>query len=322
VLVHIFTPVMSNTYLNVFESQRKLPWFSLLVLVAFFVFGLFIGQFFGVAISMLFSGIGIDEVMYFFSAPFTEDKRIPLMLVQGIGAFGGFIVGAGLYIQIVERKSPFILFYSERMDMKDVLLSIFIVISFMMVNSFFIEWNMNIEFPAFMSGFEEWARAKEEELLVVTEFLTSFSSPGQFILAMVVIAIIPAIGEEYLFRGIIQNKLDLYLKNAHVAIWLTAILFSGFHLQFFGFIPRLLLGALFGYLYFWSRNLWLPIIAHFVNNAFTLTMIYLYKTGLSTIDIEEQEVFSWQYLIIFGLMTGFLLYYFKRSKDNMKEEYE
>ncbi|MFC2125640.1 lysostaphin resistance A-like protein [Bacteroidota bacterium] len=313
---------MTNTSINVFGSERKLPWISLLILVVFFIVGLFVGQFFGVVFSLLISGAGLDELLQLVSPPFTEEERIPLMMVQGFGAFGGFILGAGAYVRIVERKSPIILFYFEQMDIKEVLLTLFIVMSFMMVNSFFIEWNLNMGFPSFMSGFENWAKTKEEELKVVTEFLTSFHSSGQFIIAIFVIGIIPAIGEEYLFRGIIQNKLHLYLKNPHVAIWLTAILFSGFHLQFYGFIPRMFLGVLFGYLYYWSWNLWIPIIAHFINNAFTLTMIYMYQTGLTGMDIEKQESLSWQYLILFGLLTGFLLYYFKRNMASVKTGYE
>ena len=308
--------------MNVFESQRKLPWMSLLILVIFFVMGLFIGQFFGVVFSLVISGAGLDELLNLVSPPFTEDKRIPLLMVQGFGAFGGFILGAGAYVKIVERRSPYILLNTEFMNTKDALMTVFIVMSFMMVNSFFIEWNLNIGFPSFMSGFENWAKEKEKEMLLLTEFLTSFGSTGEFLFAMVIIAIIPAIGEEYLFRGIIQNKLVIYLKNPHVAIWLTAILFSGFHLQFFGFIPRMLLGVLFGYLYYWSWNLWIPIVAHFINNAFTLTMLYMYQTGRTGIDIEMQETLPWQYLIFFGLLTGFLLYYFKRNTPSAKTSYE
>ena len=313
---------MTNSSIQLFDTQRKLPWISLLVLVVFFVFGLFIGQFFGVAVSLLISGAGVNELLTLVSPPFTDDERIPLMLVQGFGAFGGFILGAGAYVKIIERKSPMILFYYDRMDLKELILVVFIVFSFMMVNSFFIEWNLNVDFPSFMSSFENWAKTKEEELKIVTEFLTSFSSPGQFMIALVVIGIIPAVGEEYLFRGILQNKLLLYLKNPHMAIWLTAILFSAFHLQFYGFVPRMLLGVLFGYLYYWSWNLWIPIIAHFINNAFTLTMIYMYQTGMIGLNIEEQESLSWQYLIFFGLLTGFLLYYFKRNAVLVKSDYE
>lgn len=313
---------MINTSMNIFESHKNLSWMSLLILVAFFVVGLFIGQFLGVVISLLISGSDLDGLLGLVSQPFTEDKRIPLMVIQGFGAFGGFILGAALYMKIVERTSPFVLLSNKSINVWVVLLAIFIVMSFMMVNSFFIEWNMNIVFPSFMSGFESWARNKETELQAITDFLTSFSSSTEFFIAIIVIAILPAFGEEYLFRGIIQNKLSLYLKNAHIGIWLTAILFSGFHLQFFGFVPRMFLGVLFGYLYYWSGNLWVPIIAHFINNVFTLTMLYLYQIGMTGFDIEEQESLPWHYLILFMILTGFLLYYFKRNTASVKTGYE
>ena len=114
------------------------------------------------------------------------------------------------------------------------------VVAFMFANSFLIDWNAHLHFPGDMQGFETWARSKENELKVVTDFLTRFTSFGDFMIGFVVIVLIPAFGEELLFRGIIQNKLENITGNGHVAIWFTAILFSAFHFQFFGCIPFIL----------------------------------------------------------------------------------
>lgn len=312
---------MNNTSINIFGSDNKLPWFSLLILVVFFIVGLFIGQFFGVVVSLVFTGSDLQDLLGIITLPFTGDKRIPLLLVQGFGAFGGFIAGTWAYMIIVERK-PLKLLFSTSLDIRQILLAILIVLSFMMVNSLFIEWNADITFPSFLKGFESWAKAKEQELKMVTDFLTSFDTNTQFIIALIVIGIIPAFGEELLFRGVIQNKLGVYLKNPHVAIWITAILFSGFHMQFYGFVPRLFLGLLFGYLYYWSCNLWVPVFAHFINNAFTLVLIFMYQRGMTEIDIENQASFAWQYLILFGGITGILIYYFRRISMIVITDYD
>jgi hypothetical protein len=181
----------------------------------------------------------------------------------------------------------------------------------MFVNTFFIEWNANVVLPDFLKGFDSWARAKEDELKRITEFLINFRNGGEFALGFLVIALIPAFGEELLFRGLIQGKLQVYLKNGHLAIWITAILFSAFHLQFMGLVPRMLLGVLFGYLYYWSGSLWYPVFAHFLNNGFTLVMVYFYNLGILNFDIENEDVLPWPFIFMFSIF-GFVLIYFFR----------
>jgi len=190
------------------------------------------------------------------------------------------------------------------------------------VNTYFIEWNANMDFPDFLGKFESWAREKEEELRRVTEFLTVFESHWEFLLGFIVIAILPAVGEELIFRGIIQNKLHIYFKNIHLAIWISAILFSGFHVQFYGFVPRLLLGGLFGYIYYWSRNLWYPIIGHFINNGFTLIMIYLYQIDKTKINIEQEDAYPTTVILVFAMITTYMLISFRRKViQRPKEDY-
>jgi membrane protease YdiL (CAAX protease family) len=107
------------------------------------------------------------------------------------------------------------------------------------------------------------------------------------LLNLFVVAILPAIGEELIFRGAFQKLFSQLFKNKHIGIWLAAALFSAIHLQFYGFIPRMLLGAIFGYLLYWSGSLWVPIWAHFVNNAMGVTLSYLSQKGIVSEDIEN-----------------------------------
>jgi len=106
---------------------------------------------------------------------------------------------------------------------------------------------------------------------------------------LLTIAVLPAIGEELLFRGIIQTNLEKGFKKPHLAIWLTALIFSFIHFQFQGFIPRVLLGALLGYLFLWSRNLWVPIIAHLIYNASQIFLQYAHQKGALGMDLNEIE---------------------------------
>ena len=164
-----------------------------------------------------------------------------------------------------------------------VLLSTFF---FMILNSGVIEWNKSINFPEFMNSFETWAFNKEKELEKITIFLVSFENNWEFLFGILSIALIPGICEEYLFRGVLQKNFYLISKNIHIAVWLSAFFFSALHLQFYGFFPRMLLGVLFGYVYYWSGSIVYPMIAHIFNNFFSLTIFYFSQKGLLNENFE------------------------------------
>ena len=309
---------MQITTKNPLYSEPPKPWYSIIILVLMFFAGMFIGQFLGLFISIFTTDLSLSEVPELLSLPLTEEKKTAILMLQGLGAIGGFIIAGLVYLVIVERIQLSALFNLKQINLWAIILTIIIVISFMFVNTVFIEWNMNFSFPGFLSGFEEWAREKEEELKLITDLLTEFNSVSQFIIVFIVVAVIPGIGEELIFRGILQNKFHLFFKNIHVAIIVTAILFSGFHMQFFGFVPRLFLGILFGYIYYWSGNIWYPILGHFINNGFTLILIYLYQKGYIGIDIEVQESYPLNIILIFSVITIYMLFSFRKQFQYQK----
>jgi len=190
-------------------------------------------------------------------------------------------------------------------------LTAMVVFFFMMPNSALIEWNANVVLPDFLKNLETWARQREDYAEELTTFLTTFASTGEFLLAFIVVAVLPAIGEELVFRGMLQPQLQSATRNAHVAIWISAFLFSSLHMQFFGFVPRLVLGALFGYLYSWSGNLIVPIVAHFINNGFSLLMLYLHQLGKIDVDIESTKAVPWPAVLSGTILTLVLLAYLK-----------
>ncbi len=313
---------MENTS-YIIDKDPPVPWYSLLFLILIFIAGLFIGQFLGLLISYFLTDLGVHELATLVTPPLTSEKRIPLLIIQGLGTLGGFVAGGIIYLNLIEKFRVKRLLTIKNLGPYTILIALVLTVSFMFVNTYFIEWNANVNFPDFLKGFELWARQKEEELRRVTEFLTVFESEWEFLLGFVVIAILPAIGEELIFRGIIQNKLHIYFKNVHLAIWISAILFSGFHIQFFGFVPRLLLGGLFGYIYYWSRNLWYPIIGHFINNGLTLIMLYLYQIDKTNINIEEEESYPITVILVFAIITIYMLISFRRRVLQMpKDNYD
>jgi membrane protease YdiL (CAAX protease family) len=141
------------------------------------------------------------------------------------------------------------------------------------------------------------------------------------ILNLFIIAILPAVGEEFFFRGVLQKILIKLFKSGHVGIWVTAFIFSAIHFQFFGFVPRFILGLIFGYLFFWSGTLWLPVISHFINNAVPVIMAYI--QGMEKFNAPTDTP-SWKLALALPLPVAIglvILFYFRnRSKINDRPE--
>ncbi len=275
-----------------------------------------VGPLVGIMVAIPFYDGSLTELVEAIQNPTAHPEiKIPLYIMQGCATFVGLIVGPSLLLLAI-RRSVTDFFKQDQFDIKPILLIILTVVVFVGVNSFFIEWNSNITFPESLKGLEEWAREKEDFAEKVTTFLTNFETTGQLLLALFVIAVLPGIGEELVFRGLLQKEFIKSGVNVHVSIWLAAILFSTMHMQFFGFVPRMFLGALFGYLYHWSGSLSLAMFAHFVNNAASVTALYFYQQGAFEYDLESTEALPWQMVAISAGLTTFLLTAFYRHYSN------
>lgn len=290
------------------------PWTSALLIFLTSMIGfVIIGPLIGMLVALPFVEGNFMDFLLNVSDPINHPEvKTPLFILQGCATFFGLIIGPGLYLFSIERKNPFDLVSQKPTYGLMILLTAGITIFFMATNSVVIEWNANLKLPEFLKAFETWAREKEDLATEITAFLTRFDSIGEFILAFVVIAVLPGIGEELVFRGLLQPELHRATKNIHVAIWISAIMFSAIHMQFFGFVPRVLLGALFGYLYFWSGDLRISMFAHFVNNGFSVIMMYLNQLEIVNIDLEAPEAAPWPAVVGFTILTFALLIYLKK----------
>ena len=220
------------------------------------------------------------------------------LFVQGLGGGLGFFFAALIIAKLVDKAN---LGWQQQMDrFKFIGFAIMVVVMIggILFNGVLIEWNAGIKLPEFLSELEKTMREKEDELMVMTKYLTDFDNTGEFLMGLLVIGVLAGLGEEFLFRGVLQPKLQFYTGNAHVGIWLAAFIFSAIHLQFYGFFPRMLLGAIFGYLYYYSGSLLYPIIAHILNNAFTVILVYLNKLGKIEFNIEESEQVSLPFALL------------------------
>ncbi|MCU0318006.1 MAG: CPBP family intramembrane metalloprotease [Amoebophilaceae bacterium] len=260
-------------------SASRASWSHLALLFSLVTLGTFLGQL--AASAICFSGIGdVGEAMKTAVPP-----KWPLLMLQAIVSSSAFIVAPLLYLYVFMQQRVQTLFPWNQRYSVPLLLTLGLVLVFMVINTWFIQWNAVITLPHWLKTFEIWAQEKEAALQKITTLLTTFRSLEELGGAIVVIGVIPAIGEELLFRGLVQKICHELTSNIHLAIGISAFIFSAIHLQFYGFLPRFLLGTLFGYIYWWTKDLLFPIAAHFFNNAFTLIILFLHQRGLIEQDI-------------------------------------
>lgn len=303
------------------QKNRLLAFFSLIRLVLFVLIGFFIANFVGFLAVLPFIDYDLETITKLMENPESfPETRNALLVLQGVTAFCIFILTPIIYIKFIDSSlSRKVLFQGNGLSTGFFLFVLTVILALieMPLIGWLGEWNQGWVFP---EVFENWAKAQEEKMKDLTLFLTQFRTFGQFLLGFVVIAIIPGIGEELLFRGLLQNKLKQVFGNVHIAIWTAAIIFSAIHFQFYGFAPRMLLGAIFGYLYHWSGNLSYAMLAHFVNNGFTILLMYLYQQQKLEMDIEKEQIPADMALLSFTLVVVLLFLFHKIAKNSHTPE--
>ena len=176
--------------------------------------------------------------------------------------------------------------------------------------------NEQMALPAFLEPLEAWMKTQEETAKNLTDQFMHVTTFGGLIINLLLMAVLPAISEELTFRGVLMNLFKAKGESVpHLAIWCSAILFSAIHLQFYGFVPRMLMGALFGYMLVWTGSLWTPILMHFTNNAMAVILYFVsLRAGW---DIEMMDAIGTNDTLWLGVVSMVItivgIYAFRRS---------
>ncbi|MEA4936810.1 MAG: CPBP family intramembrane glutamic endopeptidase [Paludibacter sp.] len=233
----------------------------------------FVSALFFSLISILITGNDLSEINALKTA----------QLFQSVGIF----VFPPLILAFIWSEKPFeLLRINRKPDFRSTLYAIIIMVVAIPAINLLGEINHLVKFPESLSMIEDYLIEMEKRAENITNAMLSVRSIPDLLINIGLIAVIPAVGEELFFRGTIQRLLQDRMK-IHAAVWITAFIFSSIHFQFYGFIPRLLMGAFLGYLFAWTNNLWVPILAHFTNNALAVVFYFLKNTGQTTVDLEN-----------------------------------
>ena len=234
---------------------------------------------------------------------------VSLKILQMVQATTMFIIPSVLCAYLFSDNTVVFLNLSNKFHFGAVLILISTFILAIPFINLVGEFNQQLHLPEALKHIEDWMKASELQAKNLTEKILNVSSFEALLLNIFLISLLPAIGEEFFFRGVVQNILKNW-KGTIVAIWITAFIFSTIHFQFYGFIPRLLLGAFLGYLLMWSGNLWIPILGHFVNNFIAVVFYYLNYNGYQTINIDTIGTGNskWIGVVSFFLLIPTILY--------------
>ncbi|MDR2835589.1 MAG: CPBP family intramembrane metalloprotease [Bacteroidales bacterium] len=223
-----------------------------------------------------------------------------------------------LAILFQQKVSDFINLKNSPNILKYLLIVLFMLTAFPLL-SLITEWNEAIKFPEQFQLIEKILRIAEETNAKIINLIISENSIFSFILNIIVIALIPAIGEEIVFRGVLQKYLGKLIKNQNFAILITAFIFSAIHLSFFGFFPRFILGIFLGYLAYNFKSLYPSIFAHFFNNAMAVCMSFYFVRTNQEMSLEEMNFYPDNNIIfiitiLVAIGFGFLLFWKRKTK--------
>jgi membrane protease YdiL (CAAX protease family) len=297
-------------------TKKMTYWGQLGILAAFTGAGLMIGgivsliPLLGKMDIKAFQGLSSKEVMNSLLVP--ENANL-LRWVQFITTLFLFFLPSVFYAWLCHKKAFTHLGFRNKVTLPQFLIVIFIMIAALPLVSALAELTKMLPFSKLT--FEKFEKAEEEYNKQVA-IIGRMDSLGDYILSLIMLAILPAMFEETIFRGGLQNLLSRWWKAPIISIIVTAIIFSIVHGSYFGFLSRAVLGFLLGWMYYRTGNLWLNIIAHAANNAFAVTMIYLMHLKDPKMDVAKADVnlSVWWGLISLAVIYGLFILFEKVSQ--------
>ncbi len=291
------------------STEKYSPSMQLALLLLFIGLGIIAGS----ACTMLFANLYLGATPNDFAAVIASSKD-PLVyrVLQVINVIFVMILPAAFFARINQSDAPGFLRFTKAISGKQAFLLVSIVLTALMVGGSLGAINEMIPIP------DNWAKyfqELEDEYNNQVLIITSMKNVQDYIAGLFILGLLPAIAEEMIFRACIQKVFISISRNAWTGIIITAVLFSMMHLSFYGFLPRLFLGILLGYVFYKGDNIWLTIIIHFLNNAFALTQMYAISLHGDTPAAALEEDLPLIYGAAGAILFFFLLRIFKRESE-------
>lgn len=291
---------------NISEGLR------ILLLMALIILGAIVSMGLAYLVIALFNGF--HDLSHYSAADINYVRTL-----QTFSQIGMFIIPPFLLAFLTESK-PLNYLGIKKTASVNYLITFLLVLSIVPFVSQLMEWNESMQLPESMQQAENWMRSMEDTSNKLVERMLSYTDPISIMVNIIMIVFLPAIGEELLFRSVLIRSFSRIFRNTHVAVLLAAVIFSAFHMQFFGFLPRMMLGILFGYLFVITRSIWPAVFAHLLNNGTVVVVTYLNGSGILKQTPEEfGSTESTLFLVFSIIVTGVLTFILYRLNQTSKD---
>lgn len=284
------------------QSKKFVQSFFLLILL--FVIGSLLGTLLGMLLIEPIFGVqvmGNAEILNIYSK--NPASATILKFLQFFQVFFSFIVPAHLFARYQSNNNSADYLRLNSAEPIHFILGAALVFVISPLISFLNELNQNVVLPSSLSSLEMTLKVLEEKSRVATELFLQANSAADIVINFFIVAILAAVSEELLFRGVLQRLMGSVIRNIHLNIFICSIIFSAIHFQFYGFLPRLVLGMVLGYAFHFSKSLWVPILIHFLNNGTAVLVDILYKRDLIGLNPHENDYFGFVGLSISIIST-------------------
>ena len=292
------------------ERPRFSPWAQFAILLCLVGVGLLVGSFISIAIIISNLHVPMAQLK---DALLNSTNANLSRTIQFISTFFAMALPAIIFARIVNRKPFSYIGFNNAISGKQVFILVGIVLIGLILSAALSELNAMIPLSKSLA---QSFKAMEDEYDKQVFSIANMKTVQDYIMSLIIIALLPAIFEEMLFRGCLQPVMINITKNVFVGILLTGILFSALHGSFYGFLPRLALGLILGYIFYFSKNLWLSIIFHFFNNALGITQMFaLSRKGLLTQNAMNDDTLPLYYGLIALVALYFAFRFFKKESE-------
>ena len=292
-----------------------------MLLLVFLVFGfLLISSFLGILLAKPIFGMNFSEIYQILGNPDADNLGV-VKYFQIIQSVFLFIVPALIAAWLFSEHMPQYLQADKKPDSVTLLLVMLtLIVAIPLLNALAL-LNSEMVLPQWMHSLEVKIKSMEETAGKLTGLFLTGGNGVTLALNMFMIAVFPALGEEFLFRGVIQRLLSEWTKNKHVGVWIAAFIFSFIHFQFYGFLPRFLLGLYFGYLLVWTSSIWVPVAGHFVNNGVAVLYYHFATKPMGETNMDKLGTSKeFNYVLYLSMISTVLLLVFIYMREKEGKE--
>ncbi|TKK67701.1 CPBP family intramembrane metalloprotease [Ilyomonas limi] len=282
------------------------------ILLALFGAGFLLG---GIATLLIAQAVLHLPLLQLGDALNKSDNLALLRWLQFAGTFCMFALPAFVFARIVNRRPLRYIGFNNHLNLRQLFIVLLLVFAALYAQSTFSELNQMIPLP---DNLRNTFKHLDEQYTQQVMAMARMNNATDYILSLLMLALLPAIFEEMFFRGAMQQMFVKLFRNAFAGILLTSLIFSIAHFSFEGFLTRLFLGMMLGYIFYYGKNIWLNILAHFLNNAVVVTSIYmLSREGKLTAESMRDETYP-VYVGILAIIAIFALFvFYKRECMNV-----